>query len=194
MTFTEIQSILINKTVGIAGVGGLGSNCAVALARVGVGQLIIADYDKIEESNLNRQYYFYNQIGKYKVEALKENLLKINPKIKVYGFNIQLKPCNIVELFNDCDVIVEAFDTAFAKQMIIETVAEKFPNKKLVSGMGMAGYGNLDLLKTENYGNLIICGDMKTPVSGEQPPIAPKVAIVANMQADKVIEILLKKL
>ena len=189
----KIKEKLKNKKVGIAGAGGLGSNCAVALARVGVGNLIIADFDEIEKSNLNRQYYFKNQIGKQKVIALKENILKIDPDINVEIHNIKLNIKLIVEIFKDCDIIVEAFDLAEMKQMLIETVLSEFPDKLLVVGIGMAGWGNSNSIKVRNDGNLYICGDEKTEVSENIPPLAPRVGIVANIQANTVIDLLLKE-
>jgi len=120
MNFEKIKSSLRNRTVGIAGCGGLGSNCAVALARVGVGKLIICDFDIIVESNLNRQYYFYDQIGLKKAPTLKENINRINPSIEVIAIDVKLVPENIVDLFKHCDIIVEAFDRADMKKMIIE--------------------------------------------------------------------------
>jgi len=181
------------KTVGIAGCGGLGSNCAVALARVGVGKLIIADFDIIEKSNLNRQYYFFDQIGKKKVLTLKENIKRINPDVDIKAFDIKLDPENIVEIFKECDVVVEAFDLAEMKQMIIETLLEYYPDKYIVSGIGMAGWGDNRSITTRKIDKLYICGDGKTEVSELVPPLAPRVGIVANMQANQVMEILLKQ-
>ena len=192
MTLKEIKSILENKSVGIAGAGGLGSNCAASLVRAGVGHIVVADFDKIEKSNLNRQFYFYNQIGRDKVNALRDNLHAINPEVKITALKTKLRHCDIYEIFKNCDIIVEAFDRAEAKQMLIETVAEELPNKILVSGMGMAGYGKNNSIKTQKYGNLYICGDGETEISKDLPPISPRVNIVANMQANTVLEILLK--
>ena len=139
---TNIYEIsLVTKTVGIAGCGGLGSNCAVALARVGVGKLIIADFDNVDISNLNRQYFFTDQVGKPKAEALKENIHRIDPGIFVEAHVITLDPENISRIFKDCDVIVEAFDRAEMKQMIIEAVTGEMPWKPLVCGVGLAGWG-----------------------------------------------------
>src|ERR1039457_284116 len=104
MTFEQIKKILKDKIVGIAGAGGLGSNCAVALARVGVGKIIIADHDKVSESNLNRQYFFHDQIGKPKASKLKENILRINPSVIVEAFDVKLVPDNIPSIYQDCDV------------------------------------------------------------------------------------------
>ena len=135
MTFEEIRTILSGYTVGIAGAGGLGSNCAASLARVGVGKLIFADFDIVEESNLNRQYFFYDQIGMKKVEALSDNLLRINPSICLVPIDEKLTAESIAFNFGECDVIVEAFDEAEMKQMIIEAVGLYFPDKLLVSAM-----------------------------------------------------------
>jgi sulfur carrier protein ThiS adenylyltransferase len=191
MKFAEIKQKLSSKTVGIAGAGGLGSNCAVALARVGIGKLIIADFDIIVESNLNRQYFFFDQIGQKKVHALRDNIRKINPDTIIESHDIKLDPDNIVKIFSGCDVIVEAFDLAETKEMIIETVLEKFPGKKLVTGNGLAGWGKNNLIRTEENDQLYICGDQTLEVSDELPPLAPRVGIVANMQANQVLEILL---
>lgn len=191
MNFSEIKQILASKTIGIAGAGGLGSNCAVALARVGIGKLIIADFDSIDESNLNRQYFFQDQIGQKKVFALRDNIKRINPAIIVESHDVKLDSEKILELFSNCDVIVEAFDLSDAKQMIIETVLEKFPDKPLVTGNGLAGWGYNNLIRTRKIADLYICGDQYLEISDHLPPLAPRVGIVANMQANQVLEILL---
>ena len=183
---------LQNKTVGIAGCGGLGSNCAVALARVGVGHLIIVDYDIISESNLNRQYYFHDQIGSPKIEALKENIERINPLVKVTAINLKLDDQNIKDIFDGVDVLVEAFDRSDQKQIIIESALALWPERPLVIGIGMAGWGGNDMIKMKQYGNLYICGDRVTEIGPEMPPLAPRVGIVANIQANTVLQILLE--
>lgn len=187
------REILKTKRVGIAGCGGLGSNCAVALARVGIGQLIIADFDIITEGNLNRQYFLYDQIGEVKAFALKLNINRINPNVNVEAHNLKLTPQSIIKLFKDCDVIVEAFDLAEMKQMIIETVLSEMPEKPIVSGIGLAGWGDSNSLKVRQIGNLYLCGDTVKEVSENMPPLAPRVGIVANIQANVVLEILLDK-
>jgi len=192
MTFEAIIRELKNYTVGIAGAGGLGSNCAVALARSGIGKLIIADFDIVSESNLNRQYYFYDQIGQIKVFALKDNIERINPNVQVEIHNIKINGGNVTDVFTNCDVIVEAFDNAEEKRMLIETVLTKFPDKAIVTGLGMAGFGDNNSLRSRQIDKLYICGDEETEVSDENPPLAPRVGIVANMQANIVLEILLK--
>lgn len=192
MNFNKIKEKLKNKTVGIAGCGGLGSNCAVALARVGVGKLIIADFDIIEESNLNRQYFFHKQIGQKKVSSLFENIQLINPNVKVEAYDVKLDSNNIIEIYNDCDVIVEAFDKAEMKHMIIEVISENLPQTPLVVGLGVAGWGDNNSIHSRQIDNLFICGDEKKETTEDLPPLAPRVGIVANMQANIVLEILLK--
>ncbi|MEI6122115.1 MAG: sulfur carrier protein ThiS adenylyltransferase ThiF [Bacteroidota bacterium] len=192
MNFNQIKSALKNKTVGIAGCGGLGSNCAVALARVGVGKLIVCDFDIIVESNLNRQYYFYDQLGLKKAPTLKANINKINPNTYVEAYDIKLNAALITKLFADCDVIVEAFDQADMKKIIIETVLSEMPDKFIVAAIGMAGWGQNNKIHTQQHGKLFVCGDGVSEVSDDLPPLAPRVGICANMQANTVLELLLK--
>ena len=190
----HIRRKLKSRTVGIAGCGGLGSNCAVALARVGVGKIVIADFDKVDFSNLNRQYFFTDQVGVTKVKALKDIIYRIDPSVQVEMHEIMLDEENIPAIFAACDVIVEAFDKAEMKQMIIETVSEKMPGKILVCGVGLAGWGKNTAIRMESFGNIFICGDMANEVTDEFPPLGPRVGIVANMQANQVLDILLGKM
>lgn len=192
MNFEKIKSILAQKKIGIAGCGGIGSNVAVALARVGVGNLIIVDFDSIEASNLNRQYYFFKQIGKPKATTLKENIAAINPNVQVTAYIQKLDANHIMQYYKDCDIIIEAFDRAEMKSIIIKTVLSKMPDKYLICGNGMAGWGNSEKINTNYYDKLIICGDMQESVSENNPPLAPRVGIVANMMANEALTILLK--
>ncbi len=195
MNFPGISKHLRKFRVGIAGAGGLGSNCAVALARTGVGTLVICDYDTVDQSNLNRQYYFQHQIGMSKCEALRENITAINADTVVIAHNVELNAGNIPEIFEGCDVIVEAFDRKEMKELIIETIQYRMTGLPLVIGSGLAGYGNPGLLRCRKIDEtLFVCGDESTEVSDEVPPLAPRVGIVANMQADTVIDILMKKI
>jgi sulfur carrier protein ThiS adenylyltransferase len=189
----KIREFLATRTVGIAGCGGLGSNCAVALARIGISKLILVDFDRVELSNLNRQYYFRDQLGQPKVNALFENIQRIDPTVVMETHFERLTPDNIPTLFSLCDVVVEAFDRADQKMMLIETMMERMPDVPLVCGSGMAGWGDNELIRTERCGNLVICGDQQTEVSDERPPLAPRVGIVSSMQANVVLEILIKK-
>jgi sulfur carrier protein ThiS adenylyltransferase len=191
MNFQEIRDKLKTKTVGIAGCGGLGSNCAVALARVGIGKLVIADFDKIEESNLNRQYFFRDQIGKIKSDTLKENIERINPDVKIISHPVFVDESNFANIFKECDLIIEAFDRPESKEMIVKAMSKLFPDKMLIMGIGISGWSHNDSIKEIRYENLIICGDQASEVSNENPPLAPRVGIVANMQANVALEILL---
>lgn len=192
MNFNQIKEKLSTKTVGIAGCGGLGSNCAVALARVGVGNLIVVDFDTIEESNLNRQYYFQHQVGQKKATCLKGNIYLINPEVQADAHDLKLNNNNIPQIFQNCDVIVEAFDGADMKNMLIETAYDHLPNIPIVMGLGMAGWGDNNSIHMRKSDNIYICGDEQKEVSESQPPLAPRVGIVANMQANTVLEILLQ--
>jgi sulfur carrier protein ThiS adenylyltransferase len=193
MNTFEIAGRLENTIVGIAGCGGLGSNCAVALARVGVGTLVIADFDIISESNLNRQYYFSDQIGFKKVFMLRENIGRINPRVKIIAHDIRLLPINIPSVFSGCDVIVEAFDLADQKEMLLESVQTNLPGIPVVIGLGMAGWGMNNNIHYRKIDNIHICGDEISEIRPDLPPLAPRVGIVANMQANTVLELLLSK-
>jgi sulfur carrier protein ThiS adenylyltransferase len=194
MKFSEIKSHLSKFRVGIAGAGGLGSNCAVALVRSGVGTLVISDFDIVEEPNLNRQFYFPEQIGQEKTKALRENLLRISKSAKIIANQVKLTPENIPVIYSGCDVIVEAFDEAEMKAMLIETVQTRMKDTPLVIGSGMAGWGNNEVIRYRKMDDrLFVCGDESTEASEDLPPMAPRVGIVANMQANVVVEILMKK-
>lgn len=191
MNWLLIQEKLKTRSAGIAGAGGLGSNCASALVRVGIGRLVICDFDRVDESNLNRQFYFRDQIGLQKVDALKSNLLKINNLVNIEIHHLTLNTENIPELFADVDVIFEAFDQADQKEMIIETALTTWPDRPIIIGSGMAGYGDSNLIRVRSSGNLYICGDEITGIGPDMPPLAPRVGIVANMMANVGISLLL---
>jgi sulfur carrier protein ThiS adenylyltransferase len=182
---------LRNTRIGIAGCGGLGSNCAMALARAGVGRLVIADFDVVSAENLDRQYYFLDQVGQKKVQALGDNLRRVNPAIEVEAHDLRLGPDEVRRVFKDCAVLVEAFDRADMKLMIIETASEHFPDKFIVAGSGLAGYGKNNELRTRRLGSLFSCGDETSEVTAELPPLAPRVAAVAALQANQVLEIVM---
>jgi sulfur carrier protein ThiS adenylyltransferase len=194
MRFSEIRDHLSLFRVGIAGAGGLGSNCAVALARSGIGIIVVSDFDVIEPANLNRQYFFSSQVGMFKSAALKENIARINPDITVIAHTEKLDVKNIPEIFAGCDVIVEAFDRDEMKVMLIETVMTQMPGTPVVIGSGLAGWGNNEAIRFRKADDTIyICGDESTVAGEDLPPMAPRVGMVANMQANTVVEILMKK-
>ena len=192
MDYQEIKNRLRDKFVGIAGCGGLGSNSAVALVRTGIINIVLADFDIIHESNLNRQYYFLNQVGRKKVYALRDNLMAVNPEINVEVFDTRLDEANLLLIFKHCDLVIEAFDDATQKHMLIETFSREMPEKYIISGVGLAGFGNNNALKTSKFGNIYICGDNISEVSDENPPLAPRVGVVACMQANQALELLLR--
>lgn len=187
----KIRMTLQKASVGIAGAGGLGSNIAVSLARTGIGRLVIVDYDSIEDSNLNRQYYFRDQIDMAKVEALKENINRIDESIKIEVFNHRLTKDSMDRPFHDVDVIVEALDKAETKTLFIEEIMQKLPNVPVVGCSGVAGYGHLDRIQTKKMGNLYMVYDEQAKDSDEDVLTGPRVILMANWQANIVLEILL---
>lgn len=189
----KIKEKLKNSSVGIAGAGGLGSNVAVSLTRCGIGKLVIVDYDNVEESNLNRQYYFIDQIRRKKVDALKENLLRINPELDIIIHDEKLKKNSMEVFFNDVDVVVEALDDAKTKKQFIEEIVTKLNNKPLVGASGVAGYGDIEKIITIHDGNLHMVYNPEAESSDDDVLLTPKVCVFANWQADIVIQILLEE-
>ena len=195
MKIFEIRDHLARFRVGIAGAGGLGSNCAVSLARSGIGTIVISDFDVVEPANLNRQYYFVSQLGMLKTTALKETIARINPDTIVIAHTEKLNRENIPEIFAGCDIIVEAFDTDQMKEMLAETIQVRMPGTPVILGSGLAGWGNIESIKRRRIDDtLYVCGDETTDTTPDNPALAPRVGIVANMQADTVIEILMKRI
>ncbi len=187
-----VHTRLKQAVVGIAGVGGLGSAVAVALARVGVGRLVIADFDVVEPSNLNRQQYFTDQIGRYKVDALVENLQRINPYITVQAHCTLLTPDNIPLLFADCYIVVEAFDRADMKAMLVNRVLEAMPQSCIVAASGMAGYGSNNSIVTRKISQrLYLAGDSVSEARPGSGLMAPRVGIAAHHQANQVVRIIM---
>ena len=176
---------LQNSVVGVLGAGGLGSNCAVNLVRSGIRNLIIADYDIVELSNLNRQYYFSHHVGQYKVEALQDVLTAINSNVIVKIYKDKLTTENIPEIYKKDDILIEAFDAVLEATISLDVA------KIMVSGL--AGIGNSDTLRTKKLGqNLYIVGDEHSGVDNAYP-YAPRVAIAAAKQADLALSLLLEK-
>jgi sulfur carrier protein ThiS adenylyltransferase len=187
-----IHEKIKRSVVGIAGLGGLGSTVAITLARIGVGTLILVDFDVVEPSNLNRQQYSVSQIGMPKVEALLENISRINPYVRLQPFNEKLDQSNVERIFRDAAVVVEAFDRAEEKAMLINVVSEKMPEKYIVAASGVAGYGDSNEIRTVRFSSRIfIVGDQKTAAQPGVGLMAPRVGIVAHHQANTVLRILL---
>lgn len=170
--------------VGIAGVGGIGSNVAVNLVRCGCTSLKLVDFDRVEQSNLNRQFYFTDQVGGYKVDMLAENLRRINPDASIECLRLKLDRDNMVNSLQDCHILVEGFDEQEAKKMMLEAFAGS--DRPLVSASGIAG-NLVDNIRMRRLGSCIVVGDLQTDYR-EAGLYAPKISIVAAMMADIVLE------
>lgn len=189
-----LQDKLQEAKVAIAGLGGLGSNIAIGLARIGVGQLHLVDFDRVDLTNLNRQHYFINHLGQHKTEALKKQILEINPYIRVSTDCLKITASNVATLFSDADIICEAFDVPENKAMLVNTVLEQLPDKWLVSGNGMAGYGKSNSIQTKAImSKFYLCGD-NISSNEAQPLMAPRVAICAGHEANMVAELIIEHL
>lgn len=188
----EERAILEAGCVGIAGAGGLGSNCAAHLVRAGVRHLVIADFDVVAESNLNRQFYFRDQLGQKKVDALRDNLLRIAPDLRLDMYDVILSAENIRTIFAPCDIIGEAFDDTAAKTMLFEALVPTA--KKLVLVSGIAGWGRSNAITLNRIGrNLLLIGDQSSGVAPSAGlfPASPRVGIAAAMQANSIVAWLL---
>ena len=184
------RHILENAKVGIAGAGGLGSNVAMLLVRAGLKKLVIADFDVVGESNLNRQFFFRRQLGAKKVDALAENLRLIEPELDLALHDTRLAPDNIDYVFAGCQIIVEAFDSAEAKSMLLHALLPL--GKPIVSAIGLAGWGRSNDIRTRRVGrNLILVGDQTRDVRDGFAPVGVRVAIAAAHEANAVTSVLL---
>jgi sulfur carrier protein ThiS adenylyltransferase len=184
-----LREKLESRTVGIAGCGGLGSNIAVSLVRAGVGKLIIADFDRVELSNLNRQHFFIDDVGKYKVEAITPYLHGINPDVEIETIKNELTPENVLEIFAGVDLMIEAFDLAERKQWLINSWLKNKTDIPLVCGSGVAGYGRSNEMKVKRAGNLYVCGDQFSDMS--EGLCGTRVLLAASLQANTAVEILM---
>ena len=190
----EIRDKIKQAVIGIAGCGGLGSNAAIALARIGVKKLVIADFDKVEHSNLNRQQFFVSDIGKNKTDALSSFIHNVNPFVNVEKHLIKLTLKNIFDIYNECPIIIEAFDKVSEKSMIVKAFGDKrFQNKYLVTASGLAGYSSSNLIKTKQLSrNIFLCGDNKNEGNEKNGLMAPRVIIAAGHQANLTVELISK--
>lgn len=182
----EERERLSGLRVGIAGAGGLGSNCAWMLVRSGFAHFTIADHDLVEPSNLNRQFFFADQVGLPKVEALRANLERINPGVNVQALHCAVTRENIRDIFADCQAVVEAFDSPEAKRMLVEELLGS--GVFLVAASGLGGCGDADRIVTRRVkDDFYMVGDLATQVSQTCPPLAPCVTLAAAKQADVVL-------
>ena len=187
----ERQNAFLNATVAICGLGGLGSNIAIALARAGVGKLILIDFDKVDITNLNRQQYKMSQLGKYKTESCLENIREISPYTEAIIHTVKLTEENIPEMLGEADIICEAFDKADQKAMLVNTVLETFPDKYMLSGTGMAGFGSANTIQSRKvFGKFYLCGDEKSDVNDGIGLVASRVMVCAAHEAHMVLRIL----
>ncbi len=178
--------------VGIAGLGGLGSAVSIALARMGIGTLILVDFDIVEPSNLNRQHYFIEHIGMAKTDAMAEILASVNPYIQVNTHRVILSEKNIHQLFREVDVIVECFDRAETKVMIIEAVSKFLPGTYFIGASGLAGYGDSNSIRTWKMGDkMFLVGDLVKAAEPGRGLMAPRVGIAAHHQANLVVSLLM---
>ncbi len=187
----ERQNAFLNATVAICGLGGLGSNIATALTRAGVGKLILIDFDKVDITNLNRQQYKMSQLGRTKTECCLENLRDISPYTEIEIHTVKLTEENIPELLGEADIICEAFDKADQKAMLVNTVLETFPDKYMLSGTGMAGFGSANIIQSRKvFGRFYLCGDEKSDVNDGIGLVASRVMVCAAHEAHMVLRIL----
>ena len=187
----HLQRAFSAATVAICGLGGLGSNIAIALARAGIGKLILLDYDRVDLSNLHRQQYKADQIGAYKVEALAENLIEISPYLSLETHIVRLTPENSTALLRTANIICEAFDRAEEKAMLVNAVQETLPNTWLVAASGMAGMGSANGIRTRKVTKrFYLCGDGVSNVEDGLSLVAPRVMLCAAHQAHMVLRIL----
>ena len=190
----ELQQAFSSATVAICGLGGLGSNIAIYLARAGIGKLILIDFDRVDITNLHRQQYKASQIGMYKTYALTDNLREINPYIELETHTERIAEENAVTLLQGVDIICEAFDNAEAKAMLTDIVLSELPDKYLVAASGMAGMGVTNSIKTRRItSRFYLCGDETSEVSENIGLVAPRVALCAAHQALTVLRILAKQ-
>ncbi len=188
-----VHAKLKAATVGIAGLGGLGSAIAVALARVGVGKLILADFDIVEPSNLNRQQYFVDQLGLLKTEALVSNLRRINPYVELEAHAVKLTPDTVFPMFGKTNVMIEAFDRADQKAMLMQAFVAQKPEIPFIGASGMAGYSSGETIGIKKMGaNLYVVGDLETEAQPGCGLMAPRVGIAASMQANLALRLIVE--
>ena len=188
----ELNLALSKAVIGVAGLGGLGSNITLSLPRVGVKKLVLADFDVVEPSNLNRQQYFVRHIGLKKTQALKELINDVNPFVEVETHDIFLDEKNVASVFGECEILCEAFDNVAGKAMILNEAGASLKEKKIIGASGMAGCFSSNLIKTIKFAkNVYLCGDLTNEAKIGQGLMAPRVAICANHQANLAIRLLM---
>lgn len=187
----DMQKRMAEASVAVCGLGGLGSNIAIALARAGVGRLHLMDFDRVDISNLNRQQYAPAQLGQFKTDALRHTLEQIAPYCEIVTDTVRLDADNILQLLQNEPIICEAFDNAEAKALLVNTVLEVFPEKFLVAASGMAGLDSGNSVRTRKIGKrFYLCGDGESDVADGMGLFAPRVMLCAAHQALTVLQII----
>ena len=190
----KLQTAFSAATVAVCGLGGLGSNIAISLARAGIGKLILGDFDRVAITNLHRQQYKASQVGEYKTRALSVCLKEIAPYIELETHTVRITEDNTTRLLEDADIICEAFDNPECKAMLVNIVLETMPDKYLVAASGMAGMGSANSIKTRKITKYFyLCGDEVSETSEEVSLVASRVMICAAHQAHTVLRILAKE-
>ena len=189
-----LREKIASMAVAVCGLGGLGSNIAVALARAGIGKLILIDFDRVDITNLHRQQYKANQIGMRKTEALKNNLKEINPYLETKIHTIRLDESNAKNMLSDADIICEAFDNAECKAMLTNFVLENMPDKYVVAASGMAGLESGNAIHTRKVSKrFYLCGDEVSDAKDGIGLVSTRVMLCAAHQAHMVLRIIADK-
>lgn len=187
----DLQNKISAARVAVCGLGGLGSNIAIALARAGVGHLHLIDFDRVDLTNLNRQQYAVGQLGQYKTNALRETLSLVSPYCDVTCDTIQVTEENLPDLLKTEDYICEAFDRAEAKAMLVSGVLEHFPEKYLVAGSGLAGLGSANTIQTRRVSQrFYLCGDGTSDSSVGLGLVASRVLVCAAHEANMILRLI----
>ena len=187
----DLQNKISSTKVAICGLGGLGSNIAITLARAGIGKLILIDFDRVDITNLHRQQYKASQVGMYKTEALRDNLAEINPYLESEIQTVCVTEKNAKELLKDCDIICEAFDNAECKAMLTNLVLEEMPEKYIVAASGMAGMGSANSIHTRKVTKrFYLCGDEISDASDGIGLVSSRVMLCAAHQAHMVLRLI----
>lgn len=187
----DLQNKISAARVAVCGLGGLGSNIAIALARAGVGHLHLIDFDRVDLTNLNRQQYAVGQLGQYKTDALRETLALISPYCDVTCDTIQVTEENLPDLLKTEDYICEAFDRAEAKAMLVSGVLEHFPEKYLVAASGLAGLGSANTIQTRRVSQrFYLCGDGTSDSSVGLGLVASRVLVCAAHEANMILRLI----
>ncbi|GAB79119.1 sulfur carrier protein ThiS adenylyltransferase [Austwickia chelonae] len=185
-------ALLSEARVGVAGLGGLGSQIALALARTGVGNLHLVDHDVVDLANLNRQAYDLADLGLPKTTALAERIARVNPYLKVTTQDIRVTADDAVQVFTGCTIVCEAFDDPAAKAMLTESLLVEDPHMVVVGASGMAGHDRTDTVVTRQVGRRWwVCGDGVSDIGTGAPMVAPRVMACAGAQAMVVVRIIL---